>query len=123
MKRLYFSGGLLIIGLTIVLLCLRWHHSNHFRIRRSSEVDSKEENQKDSDEIDENILQFSFEDFDFYSQKIKNENNFKYQTPEVFKSENCRMNNCFDFEICRKHGFKERIIFTLIILLAIVHGS
>jgi len=118
MKKTFVSGGLLIIGLIIIILCLRWHRSEHFRIRRSEDEPDKVEKKSTfqfEEDNENNLLEFSFEDFDFYYHKIhkvENEKNIEQKAGKnIIKSDQCRMNNCFDFEVCRKNGFKDRSYF------------
>ena len=100
---------LMVIVLVVIFVYKSSNKSNLDRVKRSEfpEVDlGRSHLEIENEKLDENHLEYSFEDFDFYFKR--NKNNKIEKNEENFKSEDCRMNNCFDFEVCRKNGFKER---------------
>ena len=60
----------------------------------------------DLDEIDFDPMQYSFEDFTTYRNKPKILLGALEKVKKMVKTEDCRMSNCFDFEVCRRKGFK-----------------
>ena len=72
-----------------------------FRERRASFA---QEDQSQND-----MIEYSFEDFSEYRKKPKIMMGNQQAKNKIIKSEECRMDNCFDFSICRRNGFKETV--------------
>ena len=54
----------------------------------------------------EKMSDFSFEDSSTYYRKPKIVLGALERVKKTVKTEDCRMSNCFDFEVCRRNGFK-----------------
>ena len=80
-----------------------------FRERRAS--------YSQEDQTQNDMIEYSFEDFSEYRKKPKIMMGNKQAKNKIIKSEECRMDNCFDFAICRRNGFKETVTHTLRVLL------
>ena len=73
-----------------------------FRERRAS--------YSQEDQTQNDMIEYSFEDFSEYRKKPKIMMGNKQAKNKIIKSEECRMDNCFDFAICRRNGFKETVV-------------
>ena len=65
---------------------------------------ASEDNSKTFDDVEK--LDFSFEDSSTYYRKPKIVLGALESVKKTVKTEDCRMSNCFDFEVCRRNGFK-----------------
>ena len=75
--------------------------SKLFRERRASYVQE--------DQTQNDMIEYSFEDFSEYRKKPKIMMGNHQAKNKIIKSEECRMDNCFDFAICRRNGFKATV--------------
>ena len=91
--------ALTLLGVVLFYATFKNGQKTQHRIIRSVADD-------DGDEIDFDPMQYSFEDFTTYHNKPKILLGALEKVKKTVKTEECRMSNCFDFEVCRKNGFK-----------------